>query len=432
MFGSNKIKSAYRALESENRQLHSFKESIKEQVPYIEFTPDGHILFANSLFLNVVGYRLEDIRGQHHKTLCFPEDTVTEEYKKLWQELQSGQPVRGRFIRKNSQDLAIWLAATYFPVKVDGKVAYVAKVASDVTQEQQELERNQALLKAMDKSLAVIDFAPDGTILNANKNFSLCMGYDRQEIVGQHHRMFCDQEFLSQKPNFWKDLGAGKIQSGLFKRVDKYGQTVWLEATYNPIFNHENKVVKIIKLASNITERVEQAMVVRDAAKKSSQIAEETVAIARQGQDSVASMLANSKQINEAVDMVTELINQLNDQSKLVEAIVSTISDIAGQTNLLALNAAIEAARAGDQGRGFAVVADEVRKLASRTSESTTEIASVIETNSTIINHIDDKIKVVLSKAMHGEQQANSVSEVIEEIIVDADLVSETVKKLAI
>ncbi|WGY46447.1 PAS domain-containing methyl-accepting chemotaxis protein [Vibrio sp. ABG19] len=432
MFGSNKIKSAYRALESENRQLHSFKESIKEQVPYIEFTPDGHILFANSLFLNVVGYRLEDIRGQHHKTLCFPEDTETEEYKKLWQDLRSGQPVRGRFIRKNSQDLAIWLAATYFPVKVEGKVAYIAKVASDVTQEQQELERNQALIKAMDKSLAVIDFTPDGTILNANKNFSLCMGYDRQEIIGQHHRMFCDQEFLTQNPNFWKDLGAGKIQSGLFKRVDKYGRTVWLEATYNPIFNHENKVVKIIKLASNITERVEQAMVVRDAAKKSSQIAEETVAIARQGQDSVASMLANSKQINEAVDMVTELINQLNNQSKLVEAIVSTISDIAGQTNLLALNAAIEAARAGEQGRGFAVVADEVRKLASRTSQSTTEIASVIETNSTIINHIDDKIKVVLSKALHGEQQANSVSEVIEEIIVDADLVSETVKKLAI
>ncbi|ELO1777871.1 PAS domain-containing methyl-accepting chemotaxis protein [Vibrio fluvialis] len=432
MFGSKKKQHALQALENEKFQFECFQSAIKEQVPYIEFTPDGHIRFANSLFLGVVGYTLEQIAGKHHSILCFPEDTVTAEYKQLWGDLKNGKPVRGRFIRKDSQDKAVWVAATYFPVVQNGKVAYVAKVASNVTQEQVELERNQALLKAMDKSLAVIDFTPDGTVLNANKNFLSCLDYRLDEITGQHHRIFCEDDFYQSNPNFWSDLATGKIQSGLFKRRDKHGRVIWLEATYNPIFNHENKVVKIIKLASDITERVEQAMVVRDAAKKSCQIAEDTVTIARQGQDSIASMLSNSKEINAAVDAVSGLIEELNRQSKSVEAIVSTISEIAEQTNLLALNAAIEAARAGDQGRGFAVVADEVRKLASRTSTSTSEIAAVIDKNSQIIGNIDHKIKVVFDKASHGENQANTVSGVIEEIIYDADLVSETVQKLSI
>ncbi|ADT87684.1 methyl-accepting chemotaxis protein [Vibrio furnissii] len=432
MFGSKKTRHTMEALQQERFQFECFKNAIREQVPYIEFAPDGHIRFANALFLSVVGYTLEEVQGKHHSILCFPEDTAKADYQQLWHDLKSGHPVRGRFIRKDRHDNAVWVAATYFPVLEHGHVAYVAKVASNVTQEQVELERNQALLKAMDKSLAVIDFTPDGTVLSANRNFLACLDYQLNDIVGQHHRLFCEDDFYQNNPNFWADLASGKIQSGLFKRRDKHGRVIWLEATYNPIFNHENKVVKIIKLASDITERVEQAMVVRDAAKKSCQIAEDTVSIARQGQGSIASMLSNSKEINAAVDVVSGLIEELNRQSKNVEAIVSTISDIAEQTNLLALNAAIEAARAGDQGRGFAVVADEVRKLASRTSASTSEIASVIDKNSQIIGNIDHTIKVVFDKASHGENQANTVSRVIEEIIYDADLVSETVQKLSI
>ncbi|MBE4572971.1 hypothetical protein BOO36_03785 [Vibrio navarrensis] len=419
-------------LENEVTQCQAFRESLKQSVPYIEFTSTGEILFANQQFLNVIGYTLDEIVNQHHRMLCFPEDVATTTYRQLWDDLAKGKPRSDRFIRQHKNGNAVWVAATYFPIMNKGKVEYIAKVASDVTKPQMELERNQALLKAMDKSLAVIDFTPDGTVLDANDNFLRCFGYSLNEVIGKHHRAFCEETFYQQNSQFWQDLAAGKIQSGLFMRLDKYGKNIWLEATYNPIYNHAGQVVKIIKLASDITERVEKAMQVQEAAKTAQKIAQDTVNSAAQGKTSILSLLTNSRAINESVQDVSNQIAQLNGQSKNVEAIVSTISSIADQTNLLALNAAIEAARAGEQGRGFAVVADEVRQLAARTSQSTSEIAEVINANSSITQNIDKTIQTVFEKASSGETQAEQIKEVIEEITADADLVSSTVKGLSL
>ncbi|WAG09556.1 methyl-accepting chemotaxis protein [Aeromonas jandaei] len=126
------------------------------------------------------------------------------------------------------------------------------------------------------------------------------------------------------------------------------------------------------------------------------------------------------------------LIGQLNEQSKSIEAIVSTISSIAEQTNLLALNAAIEAARAGDQGRGFAVVADEVRQLAARTSLSTGEIASVVQKNRELTAQITGNINEVATSAQRGKEQISEVSGVMVQIEQGAINVTETVSNLAI
>ncbi|EPC4026578.1 methyl-accepting chemotaxis protein [Aeromonas salmonicida] len=170
----------------------------------------------------------------------------------------------------------------------------------------------------------------------------------------------------------------------------------------------------------------------REAAQKACAIAGETVSSAAKGREVIDKVLETSSHINTSVNEVSRQIENLNQQSKSIESIISTISGIADQTNLLALNAAIEAARAGEQGRGFAVVADEVRQLAARTSSSTGEIISVIKLNSDITSRITQTVSVVSDKAMAGQEQASIISTVIKEIIEDANSVSATVKDLSI
>jgi len=338
MFWNQKTSKEVNEQVAKMAELSAFEQAIQSQVPFIQFTPAGVVTFANELFLKIVGFGREEVIGKHHSTLCFPEDVKTRDYESLWQDLRGGISRNGRFIRQSKSGKAVWLEATYFPIVIDGKVVRVAKVASDVTPQQSSLERTQALLAALDKSLAVIDFQPDGTVITANQNFLHCFGYRLEEVVGKHQK----------NPNFWRDLGSGDIKSGLFMRLGHHGEKIWLEATYNPIFNHEGKVVKIIKLASDITERVEKSISTREAAQKACAIASETVASAAKGREVIDKVLETSSHINTSVNEVSKQIDLLNQQSKSIESIISTISGIADQTNLLALNAAIEAARAGD------------------------------------------------------------------------------------
>ncbi|MBA2076591.1 methyl-accepting chemotaxis protein [Aeromonas veronii] len=408
-----------------------FETAIKNNVPFISFTPEGIVVDVNEHFLMLFGYKRAEVVGQHHRTMCFAEDTTTKDYEKLWRDLRDGISRRGRFIRQAKSGKAVWLEATYLPVIHENKVLGINKIAFDVTEQQVELERTQALLNALDKSLAVIDFTPDGTVITANKNFLQCLDYRLDDIVGKHHRMFCSAEFYEENPDFWKHLSSGDIQSGLFMRRDSRGNDIWLEATYNPILNHEGKVVRIIKLASDITDRVKRSITVREAAQQACNIASTTVTSAVKGADVIKNVLETSLQISSSVNDVSHEIERLNNQSKSIESIISTISGIADQTNLLALNAAIEAARAGDQGRGFAVVADEVRQLAARTSLSTNEIINVIKLNSEITTRITKTVSVVSNNVIIGKQQVDIISDVIQEIIEDANSVSDTIKDLS-
>ncbi|WHO37571.1 methyl-accepting chemotaxis protein [Sphingobium sp. AP49] len=190
---------------------------------------------------------------------------------------------------------------------------------------------SDAVWDAICRSQAVIEFAPDGTVLWANDLFLGTMGYRLDEIAGHHHRIFCDIEYArsSGYATFWEKLGRGDFDAGEYRRLGKYGREVWLQATYNPVFNEAGQVERILKIATDTTP---------------------------------------SKALR------AELKNTVDG---LVD-IVDTISGLARQTNLLALNATIEAARAGEAGRGFAVVAAEVKKLAGDTRTATDRARAMV------------------------------------------------------
>ncbi|WP_368182355.1 methyl-accepting chemotaxis protein [Aeromonas sp. R7-5] len=429
---NQKLKAQLQACQIRLDEEQGIIEAIKAGAATVIFSPEGIIQEASTPFLALMGYGATELIGQPHSQLCPRAWGESGDYRQFWRRLAQGEVQSGTFERVNRQGETRWLEATYFPVKHQGRVTRVLKIASDVTEQHQRLGRLEALTEALDRSRAMIEFTPNGDILHANANFLSVMGYTLGEIAGRHHRIFCDEAFLREQPRFWEELARGQFKSGLFMRHDSRGQAVWLEATYNPIRDGSGKVVRVVKFASDITARIEQNHATREAARLAHSTAQETLHSAEEGAGLLRAVVQTSSLIASQVDEAIALIGQLNEQSRSIEAIVSTISAIADQTNLLALNAAIEAARAGEQGRGFAVVADEVRQLAARTSLSTDEIARVVQKNRELTARVTDDMAGVAGSAELGKQQIAGVDKLMSEIHQEADRVSQTVSALSI
>lgn len=224
----------------------------------IEFTPEGVILCANDNFLAVMGYSAPEIIGQHHRIFVEPASVASPDYAEFWRQLRTGEPQSAEFHRIAKGGREVWIEASYSPVLgADGKVARIVKVATDITAKKLVASDWQGQLAAIGRSQAVIEFTPEGTILKANDNFCNALGYRLDEIVGRHHRMFVSAEAAASPEyrEFWARLGRGEFQAGEYCRVGKSGRQVWIQATYNPIFDPAGRLVKVVKYASDVTAR---------------------------------------------------------------------------------------------------------------------------------------------------------------------------------
>jgi methyl-accepting chemotaxis protein len=360
----------------------SLLEAINRSMASIEFDLNGVVLSANDNFFKTMRYRPDQVIGKEHRMFCTAEYGRSAEYSQLWSRLRNGEFVSATFQRVAGDGSTVWLEASYNPIRdIGGKVVKIVKYAMDVTQKLQSESETRNKLQAIDRAMAVIEFDLDGRIIAANENFLRLLGYNRQELLGKHHKLLCPSELTnsSDYQDFWRQLNKGEFFSGQFKRIGKHGQTLWLEASYNPVYDACGKLLKVVKFASDVTARIEKHEQDSHSAAQAYHISVQTQKFAEQGTQVIQQAASEMRQISRNIDDSSRIIGQLGERSEQITTIVNTIHGIADQTNLLALNAAIEAARAGDQGRGFAVVADEVRQLAGRTSRSTQEISEMIQ-----------------------------------------------------
>jgi methyl-accepting chemotaxis protein len=222
----------------------------------IEFDLAGKVLSANDNFLKLFGYRLGDLVGQSHALFCTPGEVESAAYKSFWQRLRAGEFAQGEFHRLGAGGRDIYIQASYNPVfDAEGKVCKVIKFASDVTTAKCKAQEDDSKVAAIWRSQAVIEFDLNGKVLTANANFLKLMGYELADIVGRHHRMFVDpaHSHCAGYLEFWDKLSHGEFDAGEYKRIGKDGREVWLQATYNPVFDPFGKAVKVVKFASDVT-----------------------------------------------------------------------------------------------------------------------------------------------------------------------------------
>tara|TARA_B100000700_G_scaffold198750_1_gene218644 strand:- start:111 stop:1415 length:1305 start_codon:yes stop_codon:yes gene_type:complete len=428
---NRQLKQQLEAAQQVASQLQSTFDAIDNHVARIDFTPAGDVIDANSVFLGAMQCSLEAIVGRHHRQFCDSELASSDDYRQFWRDLAQGIAKKGRFKRRSPTGEELWLEATYFPVRdAQGRVNRIMKIASDVTAEVAQLNRQRSITEAISRSMAAIEFDTQGHVLWANDNFCRTMGYRLEDIQGKHHRIFCDDSFYQKHPDFWQKLSQGKFEAGQFKRSRKNGENIYLEATYNPIKDDNGTVQSIIKFATDITEQAVASQQAEEAAEIAQSTSLQTAHIVKDAMKGIQRNANTAADIVKRSEQADAVVQELKSQSVKISETVKTINGLADQTNLLALNAAIEAARAGEHGRGFAVVADEVRQLANRTTQATAEISQVMTMSEGVSARISENMAAIQQVAQTGEEQMQEIRAIMEEIDQGANNVVNAVARL--
>jgi methyl-accepting chemotaxis protein len=426
------IKQTLATVQLELQASQARKAAVDRSTAMIEFKPDGTIVSANENLLNTMGYTLSEVVGQHHRMFCFPEYQASADYRRFWQRLAGGEYIRERFLRRHKLGREVWLEASYNPIRgANGSIVGVIKLATDISEQVAREQEQNSMVEAISRSMAVIAFNLKGEVLEANENFEKAMGYRQADILGKHHRMFCTRAEAESPEyrDFWERLNRGEFFSGRFQRLNRHGESVWLSATYNPVFDAAGRLYKVVKFARDVTVLVQQQQAESDAAKLAYDISQQTDDRARHGALVIRETVDVVRGIADELSKAAEGITAVSAQSEMISSIVQTIRGIAEQTNLLALNAAIEAARAGEQGRGFAVVADEVRNLAARTAQATVEIVEVVKRNHELATEAVGSMQSSRRKVDQGVELVTQAGHVIEEIQIGARQVVDAVRQ---
>ncbi|MEM7209149.1 MAG: PAS domain-containing methyl-accepting chemotaxis protein [Pseudomonadota bacterium] len=418
MFAFNKPKTKEVESSTQNDQS-KVVDAVYRSMAVVEFSTTGEITSANEVFLSSSGYAFDELQGKHHKMICTPEFAASADYDDLWSRLGRGQFHSGKFQFAGESGTILWLQGTYTPIMAaDNEPEKVILFGTDITPRVEAATKNRGKIGALNRSMAIVEFNPDGTVIECNDNFCAAMSVSQAEVIGKHHRTFCDPEYAasSEYTKFWQQLNNGQFQQGTVRRLKGNGDTIWLECSYNPVYDDSGKLVRIVKFASDVTSEHSASEAERASADTAFRISNETSTTASQGGEVINKAVAEMNKIAESVNNSSRHIESLNKQSAEISSIINTIQSIADQTNLLALNAAIEAARAGDQGRGFAVVADEVRQLAARTSQSTSEISSMITNIQQDTSNASSSMEQCLDQVNLGVDLANQTGDAITKI----------------
>ncbi|MFC0168380.1 PAS domain S-box protein [Pseudoduganella danionis] len=230
---------------------HSLFDALAACRPVLRLDRKGMVELINDVALQVFGITQAQALQQHVGSLFDPIHHSDFNAPELWQQLAQGQRYEDEFRHACADATEHWLKALFLPVGELGTVV----IMTDITASRRSQLDLNGKNTAIERALAVVEFDLQGKLLRANDNFLSIMGYTADEVLGQHHSLFCTAADAgsSQYQEFWRRLTAGEFLAGEYRRVDKQGKDVWIQASYNPILDTLGQPVKIVKYASDIS-----------------------------------------------------------------------------------------------------------------------------------------------------------------------------------
>jgi methyl-accepting chemotaxis protein len=403
------LRASLGTVQTELQGRNGVMSAIDQSYAYIEFNLGGHVLTANANFLGLMGYRAEEIVGQHHRMFVEPAHVATPAYTRFWQDLNTGKASSDVFKRITKDGREVWIQAVYAPVKDEaGRVAKIVKIATDVTAARLQAADHAGQIQAVSKSQAVIEFTLDGKVLTANDNFLSVLGYSLGEIKGQHHSLFVEpsERTSAEYRLFWDKLGRGEFDAGQYKRIGKGGKEIWIQASYNPIFDVSGKPFKVVKYASDVTEQVRSAQMLQQAVEQ----AQGVTAAAREGDlEQRIPMAGKSGPIANLCEGVNSLMETtgviFDDLGRIFSALSS--GDLTQRIT-----------------RDYAGIFGQVKTDANSTSE---KLASVIEEVRAAADALTGAANQVSATAQSLSQSASEQASSVEEATSQIDVMSASI-----